>query len=84
MSEVDVQLRLVLVMALYLRRRRRKARRSVWVRAIFRRRREQGEYHNLLQEMRLSDTESHFRYLRMSRQRFDSLLSKVTSLKTCT
>ena len=39
MSEVDDQLRLVLVMALYLRRRRRKARRSVWVRAIFRRRR---------------------------------------------
>ena len=40
-------------------------------------RRQQGEYHNLLQEMRVCDPESHFKYLRMSKERFDSLLSKV-------
>ena len=80
MTVADNQLRLVLVMALYLRTKRRNARRSVWVQDIFRRRREQ-EYHNLLKEMQLSDVDSHFRYLRVSKQHFDSLLSKITSLK---
>ena len=75
--EMDEELYLLLNLALYLPRRRRRHRRSVWVRSIFRRRRQQGEFHNLLQEMRLSDSESHFRYLRMTKERFDFLLSKV-------
>ena len=49
----------------------------MWIRQIFQRRREQGEFHNLLEELRVSDSESHFRYLRMSRERFDFFLSKV-------
>ena len=49
--------------------------RQLLVRAIFSQRRQQGEFHNLLQEMRLSDPDSHFRYLRMSKERFDSLLA---------
>ena len=51
----------------------------MWIRQIliFQRRREQGEFHNLLEELRVSDSESHFRYLRMSMERFDFLLSKV-------
>ena len=76
--KMEEELYLLLNLALYLRRRRRRRhRRSVWVRSIFRRRRQQGEFHNLLQEMRLSDSESHFRYLRMTKERFDFLLSKV-------
>ena len=76
--KMDEELYLLLNLALYLRRRRRRRhRRSVWVRSIFRRRRQQGEFHNLLQVMRLSDSESHFRYLRMTKERFDILLSKV-------
>ena len=55
----------------------RKIGRKMWVRPIFTKRRLQGEYHNLLQEMRLSDPESHFRYLRMYRERFDCLLEMV-------
>ena len=58
-----------------------KKKRSIWVRPIFIRRRQQGDYHNLLQEMRLSDPESHFRYLRMSKETFDCLLAKVKHLK---
>ena len=48
--------------------------RMLWIRPIFTNRRQQGEYHNLFQEMRLSDAESHFRYFKMSMERFDSLL----------
>ena len=79
MSTPNDETRLLLVIALYLRRRRRRrGQRSVWVRPILRRRRrQQGEFHNLLLEMRLTDSESHFQYLRMTKERFDSLLSKV-------
>ena len=58
-------------------KKKKKKKRRMWVCPIFTKRREQGEYHNLLQEMRLSDPESHFKYLRMSQFRFDSLLKKV-------
>ena len=58
---------------LALRRKRRRRRKwRMWVgKFFFSSRRAQGEYHNLLQEMRLCDQESHVRYLKMSRQRFD-------------
>ena len=68
------------LLLLCLLKKKLKRRRSVWVRPIFSRRRQQGEYHNLLQEMRFSDPDSHFRYLRMSRERFDCLLSLVCLL----
>ena len=71
-------LRTTVLLAILLRRRRKKRGRRVWVRSIFARRRQQGEFHNLLQEMRLSDPDSHFMYMRMSKERFDMLLSKVT------
>ena len=64
--------------SIYLRRRRqRKRQKRVWIRPIFSRREQQGEYHNLLQEMRLADYDFHFRYLRMTKERFDLLVSKV-------
>ena len=40
---------------------------KMWVLKIFSSRRAQAEYSNVLQEMRLSDQESHVRYLRISR-----------------
>ena len=73
----DEYYELLLLVALYLRRRGKANRRRIWVREIFSQRREQGEYHNLLQEMCLVDPNSHFRYLRMSKTRFDDLLGKV-------
>ena len=79
MASVD-ELKVALLSALHLRQKRKKrktAKRRMWVRYIFTRRQQQGEYHNLLQEMRVSDPESHFRYLRMSKERFDCLLAEV-------
>ena len=79
MDEEQVRVGFAILTALVIRRRRRRRRgeRRVWVCPIFTQRVQQGEYHNLLQEMRLSDPESHFRYLRMSKERFDFLLGKV-------
>ena len=79
MASVDV-LKVALLSALHLRQKRKKrntAKKRMWVRYIFTRRQQQGEYHNLLQEMHVSDPESHFRYLRMSKERFDCLLAEV-------
>ena len=67
-----------IILCLLIRRRRRRRRRRRWVRPIFTQRRDQGEYRNLLQEMRLSDPECLFRYIRMSKERFDSLLVEVS------
>ena len=73
---------LLLLLLLWRRHCRNKARRrrQFWVHPIFSRRASQGEYHNLLQEVRLSNAESHFRYLRMSAKTFDQLLTKVGPL----
>ena len=47
------------------------------MRPIFQLRTEQGDYYNLLEEMRLTDTEKYFNYLRMTPEMFDELLSAV-------
>ena len=44
------------------------------VRPIFELPQRQGEHHNILQEMGFSDLDSHFKYIRMSKERFDNLL----------
>ena len=59
----------------------KRRKRRVWVRPIFGQRQQQGDFHNLLQEMRLCDPNSHFRYIRMSKERFDSLLAEVRCRK---
>lgn len=62
--------------------KKRKRTRKFAIRPIYQRRVQQGEYHNLLQELRLQDAESHFRYLRMSKETFDQLLTRVKPLLT--
>ena len=41
--------------------------------------REQGEFDNLLEEMRMQDAESPFRYVRMSMEAFDAQMARVAS-----
>ena len=70
--------RLLLILLLVRRRRRRRRRqRQFWVRAIFQTRRTRGEFHSLVNEMRLGDHQSFYRYFHMSPQRFNHLLSSV-------
>ena len=73
----DKEMEMILLLGLYWLLKRRKNHRSTWVCPIFVQRCQFGEYNNLLQEMRVSDPESHFRYIRMSKETFDSLLAQV-------
>ena len=70
---------MLLLSAVLLRRRKSRKWRKIWVKSIFQKWKEQGDYHKLLQ-MRLSDPESHFRFLRMFKSSFDFILSKVLVL----
>ena len=69
----------LLLLLLYRRRRRRRTRRGkrTWVREIFRAQRTKGEYHTLINEMRLVDHSSFYKYFHMSPERFSHLLSLV-------
>ena len=76
---MDVEEEILVLALLYIsRRKKRRKNKRFWVRSIFSRRQGQSEYHTLLQEVRLSDPEAHFQYLRMSRSRFEELLSMVS------
>ena len=57
-----------------------KRQRRFWVREIFKNRKTQGDYHNLVAEMRLSDPEKYFNYFRMSQEQFQNLLQLVGPL----
>ena len=74
--------KLLLLILLRRRRARRLARASrkgrIWVRQIFSERTTKGEYHTLVQEMRLHDHEYFFKQFRMSPARFDHLLSLIS------
>ena len=48
-----------------------------WRRGIFTDRKLYSEYYTLYKELRENDREFHFRYIRMSKERFDHLLSLV-------
>ena len=84
---MDVQEEEMLLLILLLRRRRirreqKASQRKVWVRKLLRLRRKKGAFQNLIREMRISDRESHFRFFRMSPERFDHLLTLVTPFIT--
>ena len=62
---------------LYLLRKRLNRKKRFWVRKLFLDRKLKGEYHVLVQDMRLHDEEYFFRYFRMTPHQYEVLLSKV-------
>lgn len=69
-----------LLLLLLLHRRRKSTRiglKSHWVREIFRSRTALGECHALIQETRLVDHTSFYKYFHMSPMKFDGLLSYI-------
>nr|XP_057926689.1 uncharacterized protein LOC131128123 [Doryrhamphus excisus] len=78
---VNVSSRKVLAAAILLAQleedeERARSRRRVWVRPINQQRREEGDYFNLVAELRL-DKRRHQRYFRMSAEQMDHLLSLI-------
>ena len=66
---------LLLLLSLYRKYKKRKGkRRRYWVRPIFSKRKDRGSFGSLVQEMRVTDPQSHFR---MSKERFHIILHKV-------
>eukprot|EP00794_Sanderia_malayensis_P014938 gene14938-16478_t len=77
-----LQAKLLLIVALLRRKRKllwkkQYRRKRIWVREIFQERESKGQFHTLLQELRLHDREYYFRYMRMSPERFEHLLHLV-------
>ena len=59
---------LLFLLALYRKYKKRKGkRRRYWVRPIFSKREDRGSFGSLVQEMRVTDPQSHFRYFHMSK-----------------
>lgn len=67
---------IALLYALYSKRKKRQRKRW-WVRDIFLKTKSQGAFYNLIEEMRLTDTEKYYNYLRMTPSHFEELLALV-------
>lgn len=67
----------LLLSLLWLKLKRKKRPKRFWQHNIFFKRKSQGAYHNLLLEMRLTDKEKYFNYLRMSAETFNLLLDII-------
>ena len=63
---------------IFIIKRKKTVHRSVGTCEIFKLRKEQGAYHNLVQEMRLKDEKKFRNFHRMSVEEFDILLQKVS------
>ena len=66
--------RLLTLILLWRRLRRRKYRKRFWVRQIYAERKEKGEYHTLVREAMLFDSDLFFRLFRMTPSKFEELL----------
>ena len=75
-SSEDDALMVAITAGLLIRRRLRRQKRRMWVRPLLQMWTRQA-FHNLIGEIRLSDPEKHFNYLRMTKETFDLLLEKV-------
>ena len=72
--------RIFLLMLLRRRKRRNKYKKRFWIRPVLQRRKEQGEYFNLVKEMQLGDHESFFKYFRMTPNLCEEVLNLVAPL----
>ena len=87
---VAVNVRLLLLLQyrniLLLCQNARKRKRRCWVRPLWQKRKEQGIFHNLVQEMQLFDHFMYFKYFRMTPAMFEKLLRfvapEITKIKT--
>ena len=70
----------VVVAIVIARKRKRRTNRKIWVRDWIKNRPTQGAYHQLVQELQLTDTCCYRHFLQMDTATFEELLSKVGPL----
>ena len=75
---------LIIAIMLRQRRRRRKKKRNVWTRQWILNRPRFGAFHQLVQELRLTDSPSYINFLRMDISSFEELLELVRPVITYT
>ena len=61
-------------------RRKKKPQRRLYMRSIFAQRKEHGDYHQLVRELELGDSEYYLRYLRMTPDLLEDILRRVGPL----
>ena len=66
--------RTILLLLLKRRQERRKKKRKTWVRKIFKERKEKGEFHQLIYDLCLHDSQYFFQYFRMNSIKYENLL----------
>ena len=71
--------RTLLLLLLWRRQEARKRKKRVWVRKIFQDRKQKGEFHLLLRELKLYDHEYFFKYFRMSPTQYEHFLSLIAA-----
>ena len=71
------KLLIVMLLKRRIEKRASKYKKTCWVRRLLRRRKEKGEYANLVREMHLGDHESFLKYFQMSPATFEVLLRFV-------
>ena len=69
--------RRLILLLLLVRLRKKRQKKRFWIRSIFKSRKTNGEFCNLIQELRTNDRQYFFRYFRMNPERFDHLLELV-------
>lgn len=76
--------RKLLLFLLYIKKKKKREKRNLnisqrkyWVHPILRLKQQQGDWNNLIYEMRLQGDETFFSYMRMTSTMFDTLLAKV-------
>ena len=66
-----------ILLLLHRRSRKQKHTKSIWVRKIFQERKQKGEFHLLINELRIHDHVYFFKYFRMSPTKYEELLQLV-------
>ena len=73
------KLMLLLLLELKYEEENKKIKHRMWVRKIFAERKQKGEFHLLVRDLKLHDDEYFLKYFRMSTVRFEELLIKSGS-----
>lgn len=77
MAVLSKKTKILLLLKRRLANQNKKQKKTIWVRKIFQERKQKGEFHLLINELRIHDHEYFFKYFRMSPSKYEDLLKIV-------